>query len=175
MMFVKILLACAALVLGAAFSYASASAQEASADTCREIAAAGTPVSGEALQGKAGKRALVIGNATYGGGIAPLRNPTRDASAVTEVLHKLNFTVFLALDARGATIRDCVARMQAALAPDDIALIYYSGHGIQIDDRNYIVATDAKADGALTDAFVYIDEIIDGVKEKSGLVANSSG
>ena len=166
-MLVKTLLACAAMVLGSALSYACANTlvETTPADTCQEIAAAGN-----ALQGKAGRLALVIGNASYGGGITPLRNPARDASAVTDVLRRLNFTVFLALDARGATIRDCVARMQTALSPDDIALIYYSGHGIQIDDRNYIVATDAKPDGALSDAFVYIDEIIDGVKEKSASI-----
>lgn len=169
-MFVKILLACAALAINSALSYASASTpvptQEVSPDTCQEIAAAGTPVGG-ALQDKVARLALVIGNSAYGGGIAPLRNPTNDASAVTNVLRKLNFTVFLTTDARGATIRDCVSRMQTALSRDDIALIYYSGHGIQIDDRNYIVATDAKAGGALSDAFVYIDEVIDGMKEKS--------
>jgi uncharacterized caspase-like protein len=173
-MLVKTVLACLALVLGSALSYASASTpvptQEVPVDTCQEIAAAETPVSGAAVQGKAGRLALVIGNSAYGGGIPPLRNPTRDAAAVTDVLRKLNFTVFLAVDARGATIRDCVSRMQTALSPDNIALIYYSGHGIQIDDRNYIVATDAKPDGALSDAFVYIDEIIDGVKEKSASI-----
>ncbi|MGQ3213221.1 MAG: caspase family protein [Shinella sp.] len=173
-MLVKNLLACAMLVLGSVFSHTCAGALaatlDAPTDTCHEIAAAGTPASDGAIRNKAGKFALVIGNATYSGGISPLRNPAHDASAVTDVLRKLNFTVFLALDARGATIRDCVARMQASLLGDDIALIYYSGHGIQIDDRNYLVATDAKAGGALSDAFVYIDEIIDGMKEKSASI-----
>ena len=171
-MLVRTLLAYAVLALGAAVSCAFANPPPATvfADTCQEIAGAGMPVAGDAAGNKAERLALVIGNAAYGGGIPPLRNPMRDASAVTEVLRKLNFTVFLAVDARGATIRACVARMQAALSSEDIALIYYSGHGIQIDDRNYIVATDAKADGALSDAFVYIDEIIEGVKEKSASI-----
>jgi uncharacterized caspase-like protein/DNA-binding beta-propeller fold protein YncE len=167
----KTLLACAMLTLGSGFSHTVAASlaatQEFPADACHEIAAGGTPASGGASYGEEGKFALVIGNAAYSGGIPPLRNPANDASAVTDVLQKLNFTVFLALDARGATIRDCVARMRAALSGDDIALVYYSGHGIQIDDRNYMVATDATAGGALSDAFVYIDEIIDGMKEKS--------
>ncbi|WP_439626949.1 caspase family protein [Shinella sp.] len=170
-MLVKSLLACAVLALGSVFSQTFAGAwaatQEVPTDTCHEIAAADAAVPSDAIQSKAGKFALVIGNAAYSGGIPPLRNPAHDAAAVSDVLRKLNFTIFLALDARGATIRDCVARMQAALLGDDIALIYYSGHGIQIDDRNYLVATDAKAGGGLSDAFVYIDDIIDGVKEKS--------
>lgn len=173
-MLVKTLLAYATLALGLCLSCASASAstttQAIPADTCQEMAAGGSQPLDSAPEGKAGRLALVIGNAAYGGGIAPLRNPARDAAAVTDVLQKLNFTVFVALDARGATIRDCVLRMQSALSPDDIALVYYSGHGIQIDDRNYIVATDAEAGGALSDAFVYIDEIIDGVKAKSASI-----
>ncbi|WP_439617761.1 caspase family protein [Shinella sp.] len=170
-MLVKSLLACAMVALGSVFSHgfadARAATQEVPSDTCHEIATADAAVSSDAIQSKAGKLALVIGNAAYSGGIPPLRNPAHDATAVSDVLRKLNFTVFLAIDARGATIRDCVARMKAALLGDDIALIYYSGHGIQIDDRNYLVATDAKAGDGLSDAFLYIDEIIDGMKEKS--------
>ena len=173
-MLVKVLLACATLALGLFVSCApagaSAAKQAVPADSCQEIAADGSPPVANAFEGNVGRLALVIGNAAYGGGITPLRNPARDAAAVTDVLRKLNFTVFVALDARGSTIRDCVSRMQSALSPEDIALIYYSGHGIQIDDRNYIVATDAEAGGALSDAFVHIDEIIDGVKAKSASI-----
>ena len=67
-------------------------------------------------------------------------------------------------------MRTCAARVREALSGDGIAMIYYSGHGIQIDDRNYMIATDAVADGQISDAYVYIDDVIDSVKEKAASI-----
>ncbi|WP_439627989.1 caspase family protein [Shinella sp.] len=132
------------------------------ADTCTEIPAS---------VGVEPKRvALVIGNSAYTGGIPALRNPGNDANGVVSALYKLGFSIFALADGTGSVMRDCIARAKTAISEDAIAIIYYSGHGIQVDDRNYMIATDAAADGALSDAYIYIDDIIDAVKENAASV-----
>mgnify|MGYP001619251781 CR=1 FL=1 len=115
-------------------------------------------------------KALVIGNAAYSNGIPALKNPLNDAKAVSNTLVKLGFTVFLAADASASTIQDCVTRMTRSITDRDVALFYYSGHGIQIDDRNYLVAVDAATDGDISKGYVYIDDIIDGARRKADTV-----
>ena len=153
----------AAILLTAIFALKSACAASnipaLAADTCTEIPA------------NAGDRvALVIGNSAYTGGIPALRNPGNDAAGVVRALSGLGFSIFALVDGTADTMRDCAARAKAATPRDGVALVYYSGHGIQIDDRNYMIATDAGSDGKLSDAYVYIDDVIDGAKEKAASV-----
>ena len=155
----------AVILLSAMVSWGSARAATEvptlAADTCTEIPA------------NAGDRvALVIGNSAYTGGIPALRNPGNDAAGVVRALSGLGFSIFALVDGTADTMRDCAARAKAATPRDGVALVYYSGHGIQIDDRNYMIATDAGTDGKLSDAdaYVYIDDVIDGAKEKAASV-----
>jgi tetratricopeptide (TPR) repeat protein len=87
--------------------------------------------------------ALVIGNSAYRS-VAFLPNPRRDARAVADALRLTGFqTVELALDLdRDAMVKALRSfRVQADAA--DWALIYYAGHGIEIDRVNYLIPVDA--------------------------------
>jgi hypothetical protein len=55
-----------------------------------------------------------------------------------------------------------LAAFRTASAGSDLALIYYAGHGVQIDGKNYILATDTKADSAdaLYSSSVALDELV---------------
>ncbi len=92
----------------------------------------------------AGKRvALVIGNSNYQN-VAPLTNPANDAAAVTAMFRKAGFDVvesrrdLKSLEMRRA-LRDFGDKARGA----DIAVIYFAGHGLEVDGTNYVVPVDA--------------------------------
>ena len=88
--------------------------------------------------------ALVIGNSDYRS-VAFLPNPRRDAKAVADTLREIGFDeVKLEMDlGRDAMVRALrVFREEADKA--DWAMIYFAGHGIEINRVNYLVPTDAK-------------------------------
>lgn len=102
------------------------------------------------------RMALVMGNSAYQR--APkLANATNDAGLLVETFKKAGFTVvearndLSAQDMRRA-LRDFGAKARGA----DIAVIYYAGHGIEIDGNNYLVPVDAQLEN---DTDVY-DETI---------------
>lgn len=87
-----------------------------------------------------GRWALVLGNQSYD--TAPLRNPVNDAKAVAAALRELRWHVEVVTDANSERMRGAVARFVSKLRPTDDALVYYSGHGTQIDGENYLLPVD---------------------------------
>jgi TPR repeat protein len=86
--------------------------------------------------------ALVIGNAGYRF-VSPLKNATEDASRVTQLLKQLDFDVTLGVDLDKIAMEATIRHFGETLAGADVALFYYSGHAIQVDDRNYILPVSA--------------------------------
>ncbi len=88
--------------------------------------------------------ALVIGNAAYPGKAA-LANPVNDAKAMAETLQRLGFTVVLLQDSGKAAMAEAIGKVQATLrGKQAIGMLYYAGHGLQLDWRNYMVPVDAQ-------------------------------
>lgn len=88
--------------------------------------------------------ALVIGNSAYVG-TAALVNPANDAKAMSETLRGMGFVVVELRDGSKAQMNAAVAKVQAALKDKHgVGLLYYAGHGVQVDARNYMVPVDAK-------------------------------
>lgn len=95
---------------------------------------------------KADKRvALVVGNSRYQN-VAPLTNPGNDAALIAETLRSAGFTLVgnraqLDLDKPGfdRVVQDFGSQLKGA----DVALFYYSGHGMQIRGENYLVPVSA--------------------------------
>ncbi|MCR5885536.1 caspase family protein [Rhizobacter sp. J219] len=87
--------------------------------------------------------ALVIGNAAYAS--APLANPLNDARAMGEALKGMGFSVVEVRDAKKAEIEQAITQVREQLKDRrGIGLLYYAGHGVQLDWRNYMVPVDAK-------------------------------
>lgn len=88
--------------------------------------------------------ALVIGQSAYRA-VTPLANPGNDAKAMTQLLGDAGFEVQTATDltqtAMRAAVSDFAGRI-AAKGPDTVALVFYAGHGLQIDGENYLVPVD---------------------------------
>ena len=80
--------------------------------------------------------ALVIGNASYAS--APLRNPVNDVRAIASALKKVGFRVTKVENASLRSMDDAVRRFGQKARRSDVALIYYSGHGLQLKGSNYL-------------------------------------
>jgi TPR repeat protein len=91
--------------------------------------------------------ALLIGNAAYAH-VAPLSNPINDVTRVAEVLRKAGFDVVVGTNLTRLETEDRIRRFLRSAAGADIGLFYYSGHGVQVGDQNYLIPVDAKLTGA---------------------------
>lgn len=86
--------------------------------------------------------ALVIGNARYTA-VQPLKNPKRDAAAIADRLRDLQFEVQEVFDGDSFSLARAAERFLADARGADLALFYFAGHGIQLFDRNVLLASDA--------------------------------
>ena len=88
--------------------------------------------------------ALVIGQSAYRS-VPALPNPANDARAVTQMLTDSGFEVSTASDLSQGQMREAVsdfAGKVAAKGADTVALVFYAGHGLQIDGENFLVPVD---------------------------------
>lgn len=90
------------------------------------------------------RMALVIGQSAYRA-VTPLPNPTNDAKAMAQLLGEAGFEVTSASDlsqnAMRQTVSDFAAQV-AAKGKDTVALVFYAGHGMQIDGENFLIPID---------------------------------
>jgi caspase domain-containing protein len=93
----------------------------------------------------AGRRvALIIGNATYEHADI-LTNTVNDADAIADVLKRAGFDVVDERKNVGVVeFKRAVREFMTAAANADIAVVYYSGHGIEVGGVNYLIPVDAK-------------------------------
>jgi hypothetical protein len=88
--------------------------------------------------------ALVIGQSAYKS-VPALPNPGNDAKAVTQMLTDSGFEVVSATDLSQNQMREKVSEFAgkiAARGADTVAMIFYAGHGLQIDGENFLVPVD---------------------------------
>lgn len=88
--------------------------------------------------------ALVIGNSAYRS-VAPLPNAQNDANKMSELLGAAGFEVMNTPDLSQDDLRKTIGEFAGKLAekgPDTVALVFYAGHGIQVDGENFIVPVD---------------------------------
>ncbi|MGH6924509.1 MAG: caspase family protein [Propylenella sp.] len=91
----------------------------------------------------AGERvALVIGNSAYQN-VSRLPNPANDAAALASALQRLDFAVTQLSDLTGAEMRRALQDFEPAAAGAEIAVVYYAGHGIELNGTNYLIPVDA--------------------------------
>jgi uncharacterized caspase-like protein len=92
----------------------------------------------------AGKRvALVMGNSAYQN-VSRLANPGNDSEAIAAALKSAGFDVVdLKRDLKASEMRRALRDFADGVSNADIAIIYFAGHGIEIDGSNYIIPVDA--------------------------------
>jgi hypothetical protein len=90
--------------------------------------------------------ALVIGNSNYNT-VTALPNPANDARAMTKFLTSAGFQVVQEPDLTQSDMRRAIsdfASKVAAKGPDTVAVVFYAGHGLQVDGENYLIPIDAR-------------------------------
>lgn len=93
--------------------------------------------------GAAERVALVIGNSSYRFA-SQLPNPQKDAVDVGEAFRRLGFEVVQANDLNFDDLRRALREMDRKALGADMAVIYYAGHGIEVDKVNYMIPVDAQ-------------------------------
>ncbi|HEV7319602.1 MAG TPA: caspase family protein [Ensifer sp.] len=98
---------------------------------------------GHALADDGKRVALIVGMSDYvAAGVLP--NAVRDAEAFDAFLKVQGFETDLVLNANRSGLAEALARFSRKIRPDDVALFYYAGHGMQLHGDNFLVGTDAK-------------------------------
>ena len=106
--------------------------------------------------------ALVIGESDYDV-LTDLPNPRQDARALDDLLDEMGFDVSRVLDGDADKLRQEIADFVEDAADADVALVYYSGHGVEIGGRNFLVPvdTDLTSPQRAGQSLVAVDEMLD--------------
>jgi uncharacterized caspase-like protein len=115
---------------------------------------------GPALAAK--RVALVIGVSAYQQ-VPRLPNPVRDADAMAALFRKAGFEVVDGKRDLGiADLRRAIREFSETSRDADISVVYYAGHGIEVDGTNYLVPADAKliSDFDIEDETVSLDRVL---------------
>ena len=84
--------------------------------------------------------ALVIGNSDYK--IHPLQNPAHDAEDISGVLRNLGFSVQTKVNVDHRGMEEAVNKFVQEIQNGDVALFYFSGHGVQVKGENFLIPLD---------------------------------
>lgn len=114
--------------------------------------------------------ALVIGNTGYHN-LKALTNPANDAKDVAAALKARGFTVLEGRDLERNAMRGVVERFQAQARTADVSVVYYAGHGFQLDGQNYLVPVDAtiKSRGDVETGTLNLRSITEGLEGSRGI------
>ena len=114
--------------------------------------------------------ALVIGNGAYRS-VPELDNSRNDADDISVQLKRVGFTVIDGRDLDRPAMYAALSRFAQRVRGTDAALVYYSGHGLQINGQNYLVPIDLKLDGSTFTPFdlVKLDDVVEALNYTAGV------
>jgi uncharacterized caspase-like protein/lipoprotein NlpI len=112
--------------------------------------------------------ALVIGNGAYRE-VNRLTNPVNDARRIAQALRDIKFDVTEGEDLDYAAMQALVNGFARRAVTAQMVLIFYAGHGVQIDGRNYLLPIDISTSSAegLAKKAVSLDTILSGLDDKT--------
>ena len=103
------------------------------------------PIGGPAAaDSRADRFALVIGNAKYPDAEAPLKEPINDARDVADELKRDGFNVDIGENLNGEAMRRAFDKLYGRIKPGSIALVFFSGFGVQSNRQSYMIPVDAQ-------------------------------
>jgi uncharacterized caspase-like protein len=108
--------------------------------------------------------AIVIANGGYAPSVGWLDNSVTDGIAFADRLSALGYPVLLLIDLPSTSLAACVSELYETLNETQISVLFYTGHGIQIADENFIIPIDAKENDTRG---ISIDGIVRFLREKS--------
>lgn len=123
------------------------------------------PARADAASGR--RVALVIGNGAYSSA-GVLTNPAKDAAAIARNLKSMGFEVSEGLDLTRADMMRVIGDFMRNATNARIAVLFYAGHGVQIDGKNYLLPVDARIENGaeLTAQMTDLDTILSGLDDQ---------
>jgi uncharacterized caspase-like protein len=120
-----------------------------------------TAFGAEAAVPEAKRVALVIGNSKYVHAVT-LPNPANDAHLIASTLRNAGFEVIEGVDQDNAGMHSLISRFTEQSYDADLAVIFYAGHGMQVDGKNFLIPVDAEltSPAYLKTRTVQIDEFM---------------
>jgi len=100
--------------------------------------------------------ALVIGNQSYIGS-AQLQNPVGDANILARKLETFGFQTTVEHNQTKIMTEDSIKSFIKKSIGAEVALVFFSGHGLQINNKNYLVPVDAKLENSDAAQFELLD------------------
>lgn len=112
--------------------------------------------------------ALVIGNAVYDH-VPRLENPLNDAADIAAALDRIGFAVTRIDNADYAELRQGLRAFRRQVSTSKIAVVFYAGHGIEVNKHNFLVPVDARleTDGEVEFEAVPLDLVMSAVQGAS--------
>lgn len=118
------------------------------------------------------KIALLIGNSKYTN-LGVLDNTPNDARSVEKSLKEIGYKTRVVLDADELTMRRAVRSFAAESAKAEISVIFYAGHGAQINGENYLLPIDLDVPNRESDiqlSGVKVDDLVNSIKSKTKVI-----
>jgi hypothetical protein len=115
----------------------------------------------------ANRKALVIGNDSYKS-IPKLSNARADARAIAEGLAKVGYAVTLKTDLTEKEMKSALRTFKLQVEAGDEVAIFYAGHGVQLENSNYLIPIDVAGDGAeqVKDEAIPLQRILEDMAER---------
>jgi len=116
--------------------------------------------------------ALVIGNSKYEQ-LSSLENPRNDANAVAQKFKNMGYQTTLIHDGTDKAIKRELKLFSNGSEKAKVAVVYYAGHGAQVEGENYILPTDLELPNSETDiklSSIKVDDIINAIKSKTKII-----
>ena len=116
--------------------------------------------------------ALVIGESRYVN-LPRLTNPEMDARSIAEILQKMGYDTQLLLDAPEDGIRKEIRKFASASGKADVAVVFYAGHGAQLNGSNYLLPIDIDIPHTEADiqfAGLKVDDLINSIGSNTKIV-----
>jgi tetratricopeptide (TPR) repeat protein len=128
---------------------------------------AALPPAERADAGSGQRVALVIGNGAYTSAGA-LANPAKDATAIAKNLKSLGFDVSSGIDLDRAGMTRVIGQFLRDATNARIAVLFYAGHGVQIDGKNFLLPVDARIENGadITADMTDLDTILSGLDDQ---------
>ena len=136
----------------------------------RAIGAAMLAIVATAPAAAESRLAFVVGNDAYRN-VSPLQKAVNDARAVSRSLQQLGFRVTLGENLAWRDYVEKFSLFENSIRPGDVAFLFYSGHGVEIDGANYLIPVDApkvspEQQSLLKDVSISTDNLIQRLKAR---------
>jgi hypothetical protein len=114
--------------------------------------------------------ALVIGNSTYEN-VSNLKNPANDAADLAAAFGRIGFDVTVGVDMDYRKMRLALRDFAETANDADVVVIYFAGHGVEIENTNYLIPVNAelKRDRDVEFEAIRLDAVVNAISGTDGL------